>query len=306
MMSEHWKRLLPMLIFLFGFPGCFHVSGSLFPPPRPMHEVQVGGEGKDKILIVDISGIIRERSGASLGRGEASTVEWVRANLDRAGEDEKIRALILRINSPGGYVTACDIVHSEIVRFKKERNIPVVAVLMGTALSGGYYVATTADRIVAHPTTSTGSIGVIFHEVSIKGLMEKIGVEEEAISTGERKDMGSPFRGLTDQERELFEGIVQSHFLQFLRVVREGRRGIAEESIKVVSDGRILTAPESLRLGLVDQIGYLTDGIGRAKNLAGIEEARIIVYQGSPRSLRTIYTTGGAIGYGVEEGFLYF
>lgn len=298
--------MLSILISLLIFPGCFHVSGSLFPPPRPMHEVQVGGEGKDKILIIDISGIIRERNGGSLGRSEASTVEWVRANLDKARGDTKIKALILRINSPGGYVTACDIVHSEIVQFKKARNIPVVAVLMGTALSGGYYVATTADSIFAHPTTSTGSIGVIFHEVNIKGLMEKIGVEEEAISTGERKDMGSPFRGLTDRERELFEGIVQSHFQQFLRVVREGRRGITEESIKVVSDGRILTAPEALRLGLIDRIGYLEDGIGRAKDLAGVEEARIIVYQGSPGSLKTIYTTGGAIGYGIEEGFLYF
>lgn len=306
MISRCGKKLITVFVSLLIFPGCFHVSGSLFPASRPLHEVQVGGEGKGKILMLDISGVIKERGKRSLGMVQAGTVEWVRANLDRAGKDKDVRALILRINSPGGFVTACDIVHSELTRFKQVTRIPVIAVLMGTATSGGYYVATAADFIIAHPTTATGSVGVIFHEIDLRGLMEKIGVTEEAIKTGERKDMGSLFRGLTDRERELFREIIHSHFLQFLRVIREGRKGIPEESIEAVSDGRILTAPQALRLGLIDSIGYLDDGVEKARDMAGLEEARLMIYLGNHGSLKTIYTQGGSAGYEEEEGFLYF
>ena len=115
--------LVTWLVFL---SGCVYVSGSIFPRPREIYEEKVGGQGGAKVLILDISGVIKEQGSRGFVRSEAGTVEWVRANLDRAREDKKVKALILRVDSPGGFVTACDIVHSELKRFKKDRGIPVV------------------------------------------------------------------------------------------------------------------------------------------------------------------------------------
>jgi len=286
--------------------GCFFVSGSIFPRPREIYEEKVGGKGGAKVLILDISGVIKEEGTRRWMTAEAGTVEWVRANLDRAREDKKIKALILRVDSPGGFVTACDIVHSELKSFKRDRKIPVVAVLMSVAASGGYYVATVADRIVAHPTTATGSIGVIYHGISLEGLMDKVGVEEKAIKTGEKKDMGSIFRGMTDKEKEVIQGIVNSHFQRFLDVIREGRKGISDETLKNVSDGRVLTAEEALRLGLVDEIGYLENAIEAAKKMSNLKEARVVIYRGSAAALKTIYTKGEGAEAEAGEGFLYF
>lgn len=303
------KRIccLVLAFWLMFLPGCFYVSGSIFPHPREISEEKVGGKGDAKVLVLDISGVIREQGTRGFLKSEAGTVEWVRANLDRAREDKKVKALILRIDSPGGFVTACDIVHSELKRFKKDRGLPVVAIMMSAAASGGYYVATAADRIIAHPTTATGSIGVIYHGISLEGLMDKVGVEEKAIKTGEKKDMGSIFRGMTDKEKEVVQGIVNSHFQRFLEVIREGRKGISDETLKDVSDGRVLTAGEALRLGLIDKIGYLEDAIDAAREMAGLKEARVVIYRGSAEALKTIYTQGeGAATEMDSEGFLYF
>jgi len=303
------KRKLFSVIGILGImlSGCFFVSGSIFPRPREISEVKVGGQGGAKVLVLDISGVIKGQGCRGFLRSEAGTVEWVRANLDRAREDKKVKALILRVDSPGGFVTACDIVHSELKRFKKDRGIPVVAILMSAAASGGYYVSTAADRIIAHPTTATGSIGVIYHGISLEGLMDKVGVEEKAIKTGEKKDMGSIFRGMTDKEKEVVQGIVNSNFQRFLAVIREGRKGISEETLKDVSDGRVMTAEEALRLGLIDKIGYLEDAIEAAQEMAKLKEARVVIYQGSAGALKTIYTQGdGAAAEMDSEGFLYF
>lgn len=295
-----------LVIFILIIPGCVYMSGSIFPRPREIFEEKVGGKGGAKVLVLDISGVIKEQGFRGFGRSEAGTVEWVRANLDRAREDKKVKALILRVDSPGGFVTACDIVHSELKSFKRDRKIPVVAVLMSAAASGGYYVATAADRIVAHPTTATGSIGVIYHGISLEGLMDKVGVEEKAIKTGEKKDMGSIFRGMTDKEKEVIQGIVNSHFQRFLEVIREGRKGISDETLKNVSDGRVLTAEEALRLGLVDEIGYLENAIEAAKKMANLKKARVVIYRGSAAALKTIYTKGVGAEAETGEGFMYF
>src|SRR5207253_2836967 len=147
----------------------------------------------------------------------------VHAELKKAADDERVKAIVLRVNSPGGGVTASDDVYGEIVRFKKERKVPVVAALGDVAASGGYYVACAADRIVAHPTTVTGSIGVIMTSLNLEGLLAKVGVRNQTFKAGEHKDILSPLRGATAEERRIVQSILDDLHARFVSVVREGR-----------------------------------------------------------------------------------
>jgi protease-4 len=224
----------------------------------------------------------------------------LREELKKAGEDSRFKALVLRINSPGGTVTASDIIYREISAFKQTSRVPVVASMMDVAASGGYYVALAADTIVAHPTTVTGSIGVIMLSVNAEGLMQKIGVATNAIKSGERKDMGSPFRALTPEERGIFQSVIDGLHRQFVDKVVE-RRKLPAATATALADGRIYTADQALGHKLVDRIGYVPDAIEAARRAAGLDEARVIVYK-RPREYRATYyarsetDAGGALG----------
>jgi protease-4 len=214
----------------------------------------------------------------------------VREELEKATEDERVRAVVLRINSPGGTITASDILHHELTRFKARRKIPVVAAILDVGASGGYYVALAADRIVAHPTTVTGSIGVLMLTVDARGLMEKLGVSASYITTGPFKDAGSPLRALRPEERALFQSLIDQFHGRFVSLVAQARH-LDEARVRAVADGRVYTATEALSHGLVDRIGYLEDAIELAREAAGLEEARVVAYH-RPRQYRaTIYST---------------
>jgi protease-4 len=185
---------------------------------------------------------------------------------------------VLRINSPGGTVTASDIVYNEILEFKKKAKKPVVACLMDVAASGGYYVACAADRIVAHPTGVTGSIGVMMELISIEGLFQKIGVSAMAIKSGDKKDMGSPFRQLSAEEKAIFQATIDSMYNRFVDVVVEGRPKLSRDQIKKLADGRIYTAPDAEKNGLVDKVGQLSEAIELAKQAADVTKAHVIMY----------------------------
>ncbi|HEY4744039.1 MAG TPA: S49 family peptidase, partial [Desulfuromonadaceae bacterium] len=174
---------LSILLLLCTLSGCAFVNVPLIPPPSPLEEQVLEGEGAKKILLLDISGTIseQEKSGGLLGRSTPSMVSVVRETLRKAEKDDKIAGLIVRINSPGGTVTASDIIRHDILEFKKRMRVPVAACIVATGASGGYYVATAADEIVAHPTAITGSIGVILMKFNVEGLMGKIGVEEQTV-----------------------------------------------------------------------------------------------------------------------------
>ena len=257
--------------------GCTLISISLIPPPAPLKETTISGEGKDKILIIDISGIISDTERRSLS-GEPDTVARIKEELKMASKDKHIKAVILRINSPGGTVTASDMIYHEIKQFKEETNIKVISCVMDLGASGGYYIAVSADKIVAHPTTVTGSIGVIMLNVSVEGLLQKIGVKDTSIKTGEHKDMGSPLKTMTEEERKIFQGVLDNMYEKFLSVITENRRELTYEKLKLLADGRIYTAQQALENKLIDQIGYLDDAITLAKEEAGIKEARVIIY----------------------------
>jgi protease-4 len=272
--------------------GCSVISIDLSPRVRPLEEETVEGHGDAKILILDVSGFLSDESPSStltIGTPppRVPLLVRVREELKKAADDPKVRAMVVRINSPGGTVTASDIIYRELQEFRRARQVPIVASMMDVAASGGYYIALAADTIVAHPTTVTGSIGVIMISLNAEGLMEKIGLATNTIKSGARKDMGSPFRQLTPEERAIFQSVIDDLYRQFLAKVVE-RRQIAPAVAATLADGRIYTAEQALGHKLVDRIGYVPDALEVARHAAGLTEARVIVYK-RPREYRATY-----------------
>jgi protease-4 len=252
-----------------------------------LQETVVAGTSGPKLLLLDVEGVLSEaEESGSLGLGgRESTVARVREQLERAREDDEIRGLLVRIDSPGGTVTASDILYREVLRFKEETKRPVIAQCMGVCASGGYYVAMAADSVRVHPTTVTGSIGVIFSGLSLAGLMEKLGVEDQTLKSGAFKDAGSPLRRMTDAERAQLQSVIDDLYGGFVEVVEKGRPGLAQGVVRALADGRVYSARQAKDAGLVDGLGYLPDAVDELKQRAGLEEARVIVYH-RPRELR--------------------
>lgn len=301
--------LIVCAVFLF-CSGCAFVNLLLTGHVEPLEEKTLTGTGKNKILLIDVSGVITEENKKSLSglSTEINPVARIKEELEKASRDKRIKAILLRIDSPGGTVTACDIIHQEIMRFKKKNNIYVAASFMNIAASGGYYIATAADSITAHPTTITGSIGVIVIKFNIKGLMDKVGVQEESIKSGDKKDILSPFRGSTPEERKIVQDIIDSLYQKFLAVIEEGRKDISKDELKRLADGRVFTARQALDAKLIDGIGYLDDTIDMVKKQTGLEEARVITYYRPTAYKNNIYSQANIqlfnIGGGEFTGYL--
>jgi protease-4 len=275
--------------------GCVFITGNLNPfvsPPPPLEEHVVSGEGKAKILLVDVSRMItnQEDEGAlGLSRREGLTAR-VDEELQRAAQDDQVRAVVLRINSPGGTVTASDVIYHQILEFKAAHHLPVIAQFLDMGTSGAYYVALAADEIVASPTTVTGSIGVVMYSVNVVGLMEKLGVKNQTIKSGARKDIGSPLRPMTPEDQAILQGVLDGMQQRFVGLVRERRPGLSAEAVHTISDGRILTADQALQLGLVDRIGYLQDTLQAVSQRVGAGEARVIMYRRPQEFAETIHS----------------
>jgi protease-4 len=273
--------------------GCAFVNVSLFQEAQPLQEKVIEGKEPGKVLIMDISGLIAyeadDRSGAF--REHVGLVARVKEELRKAAEDPELKGLILRVQSPGGTVNASDLLYHELMAFKKEKNIKVVACLLGMATSGGYYVAAAADHIIAQPTTLTGSIGTIAFKLNVQGLLEKVGVESETVKSGDKKDIWSPLRPATKEELSIFQGIISEYQAQFLGVVRAGRPQVTEEDLKVIRDGRVLSGEQALKLHLVDQLGYLSDAVTWAREKAGAPEAQVIIYHRPGTYVENVYSS---------------
>jgi protease-4 len=291
------RRLRHSLVsLLLLLPGCVFVTGNFNPfttTPEPLEEHVVSGEGKAKVLLLDISRVIgsQDEEGAFGIRRRESTTARVRQELEQAAEDDRICAVVLRIDSPGGTVTASDIVYHQIMEFKAKQQVPVVAQLLDMATSGAYYVALAADEIVATPTTVTGSIGVVMYGVNLAGLMEKVGVRNQTLKAGELKDIGSPLRKMTPEEQRILQGVLNEMQDRFLSVVRRRRPDVTAETMQTISDGRILSADQALQWGLVDRIGYLQDTLNAAQSRAGVAEARIVMYRRPEEYAENIYSS---------------
>jgi protease IV len=283
--------------------GCAFVNVPLVPTPMPLEEQVLEGDGAGKILLLDISGTIseQEKSGGLLGRPAPSMVSIIRESLQKAEKDDRILGLILRINSPGGTVTASDIIHHDIVEFRKRKHVPVLGCIMGEGTSGGYYVATAADEIIAHPTAVTGSIGVIMMKFNVEGLMGKIGVEEQTVKSGDKKDIMSPFRRATPEEVKLGQEIIDQLYARFLDVImaRPGNR-LTRDELRKLADGRIYTASQALEGRLIDRVGYLDDVIASIRKLAGDDNARVVSYYRPGTYKGSIYADAGEKGSALE------
>jgi protease-4 len=217
------------------------------------------------------------RSSGLFGDGENPVSLFVE-KLDKAQADLDVKALIVRINSPGGGVTASDIMYQRLRRFKAARNVPVIAVLQDVAASGGYYIACGSDTIISHPTSVTGSIGVIVQTVSFAGTMQKLGISAKAFTSGPFKEMGSPLKPLEPGEGTILQGIVDDFYGRFLKVVQAGRPKLTEERIRELADGRVYTGDQALANGLVDQLGYMDDALAMAKQRSGAGRMMVVFY----------------------------
>ncbi len=201
----------------------------------------------------------------------------VEERLLAAQDDPAVKAVILDIDTPGGSITASDIIYHRVKEIQAAGKI-VVADFGDLAASGGYYLACSADYIVAHPTTITGSIGVIIQSLNLEGLLGKLGIKDVTVKRGEEKDFLSPFREMTPEEREMLQGVVDEMYERFLTVVAEGR-DLTREELDKVAGGRIFTGPQALANGLVDEIGYQDTAIEMARELADLEAAAVIEYK---------------------------
>lgn len=245
--------------------GCAVVLGALagfFLLLILLSRVDGLGGGSGNVGLVRITGLITESDGA---------VEQIR----KFAKDDSVRAIVLRVNSPGGGVGPSQEIHEEI---RKLRGKKVVVTSMGAlAASGGYYIASASEKIFANPGTITGSIGVIMNFVNVRDLVEKIGIKGMVVKSGEYKDIGSPVRDMKPSERKLLQGVIDNVHAQFVHAVAEGR-GLDREKVREIADGRIFSGEQALALGLVDALGNQQDAVEEAGRLAKIEgEPKLIL-----------------------------
>ena len=238
----------------------------------------------DKIVVIPLSGSITA-GGSTLSSGSTITPGLVRNYLAKAERDKSVKAIVLRIDSPGGEIEPCQEILSEIERAKETKKI---VVSMGSmAASGGYYISTAADKIVALPTTETGSIGVISSAVNVKGLLEKLGIQIEIFKGGKYKDMYWGLRELTPEEQQIMQATVDEYYQQFVELVAE-KRGLSEADVRDLATGQLYTGTRAKELGLVDELGDLDTAIDLATELAGIKTATVTYYKPPRQTLWTL------------------
>ena len=268
------------LVVVLFLTGCQAPKIRLFPSAAdPLQEYTLEGKEKGKVLVISIRGTISDAPKKQFLSTRPSMVQEVVSQLRKAEKDPKIKAVILKVNSPGGSVTASDILYNEILAYKQKTKAKVVVAMMGVAASGGYYISLPADYILAHPTSITGSVGVLFLRPDVAGLMDKIGLGVEVSKTGKNKDMGSPFRQATAEEKQIINDLIDQLGKRFLDRVAEHRK-INPDNLKTISTARIFLADEALKLGMVDSIGYLAEAVSQAKKLANLpQDSKIVVYR---------------------------
>ncbi|MDX6770657.1 MAG: signal peptide peptidase SppA [Elusimicrobiota bacterium] len=269
------RRLMVSLVVLHAlslFAAAVLVLRAKDPAPKGEKKALLSSLAANKETVgwVTIRGpIMAGETGRPWERGAE---QWAR-RIEQLAETKGVKAIVLDINSPGGSVGAVQEIHSRILRVKKEKNIPFVALFGDVSASGGYYLGAACDKIVAHPGTLTGSIGVIFSVTNLEGLFTKIGFKQDPIKSGKHKDIGSPARPMTAEERQLLQAMIDDTYGQFVGAVAEGRKMSVEE-VKPLADGRIYTGTQALQLKLVDQLGDSKDALMLAAKLGGIKDEK--------------------------------
>lgn len=249
--------------------------------------------GRQGVALIRVVGTIQGGEGEGLFAQEGAYSGRITSNLRRAQRDPLVRAVVLRVDSPGGGVTASDEIRNEVLRTRTDHGKPVVVSMGSLAASGGYYVSAPADRILANPTSITGSIGVITVVPNMQELLEKVGVSVEVLTTGSHKDATSGLRPLTGEDRSILQGVIDDAFDRFVQVVAEGRH-MDPSQVRELADGRIFSGRQAKEAGLVDEFGDLPEALQTAAALAGIS--------GKPRVVE--YGRGFGLGLGGLSGWL--
>jgi protease IV len=262
--------------------GLFFIA--LFAAMMMMSDGESFVGGGDRLAVIPVEGVIDDELAKTVNR-----------HLKQYGNDSRVKAIILRIDSPGGGVSASQEIYREVKRIKDEKKKKVFVSMASVAASGGYYIACPADKIFANPGTITGSIGVIAEWFNFKELADWAKVKPVVFKSGEFKDTGSPTRDLTDREKKYFQGMINELYRQFVGAVTEGRKGrggesgeLTEEQIKNLADGRIYTGEGAKKYGLIDEIGNYEDAVKDAAKQVGIKGEPQIITPPKPREGITI------------------
>ncbi len=330
--SRGWKITALILFLLLGvslffnlghvFEMALSIGGHHGRHHGPQLEEAVIDEAektKDKIAVINVAGIIE---GQGLDGSGFNMVDVIKAQLYRAQDDENVKAVILKVDSPGGEVLASDDIYKAIAAFQESSGKPVIASMGGLAASGGYYISAPCRWIVANELTITGSIGVIMHGYNFRGLLDKIGVRPEVFKSGKFKDMLSPDKReeeISAEEKEMIQSMINETYDKFKSVVQAGRDGSHDLNKKAkakedqgralaknwqqYADGRILSGKGALDLGLVDELGDFDDAVERAKIIAGIGDATVVEYQLIPNLLNLLRFLGKSDAKGVKIEF---
>ncbi|WP_090866165.1 signal peptide peptidase SppA [Oceanobacillus limi] len=231
----------------------------------------------NKIVVLHLDGVIQDTAPSTLINTTSYNHKRFLEMLDEAGKDTSVDGIILRVNTPGGGVVESAEIHDKIVEVQEEHEKPIYVSMGNTAASGGYYISAPADKVVAHPATLTGSIGVIMEGYDLSGLAEDLGIDFNTIKSGEYKDIMSFSREMTDDERDILQSMVDDMYADFVQVIVDGR-GMSESSVRELGDGRVYTGKQAQENGLVDELGSMDDTIAMMKEDQGWEDAQVVTY----------------------------
>ncbi|MHC4219164.1 MAG: signal peptide peptidase SppA [Planctomycetota bacterium] len=292
-----------MLVLLLLAGGCTRMRFVVeaVPAEDELTETEVlrddGARNSDpKIVLIDVTGLLADRERPGLLRRGENPVSRFTESLSKAAADTRVRGVIVRINSPGGAVTACDVMHRELLRFKEKTGRPVVILMSEVAASGGYYLACAGDEIIAHPTSITGSIGVIIQTINFSEGMRRIGIRADAITSGPNKAMGSPFEPMPPEHRALLQGLVDEFYEGFVDVVVDRRPQLKTADLEWITDGRVVTGRRAAEVGVVDRLGDLQVAFDSTKGRADVVRARLVKYH------RPLEYVGSAYGSAPSSG----
>lgn len=296
-----WMIFAIILLVLLGISFLFNLislagsglhgrtSYSRTTGPRIEEILKEDNDSLNKIAVIEVNGII---ASANIDQSGYNMVDVLRAQLRRAMEDDRVKAVLLKVDSPGGEVMAADEMHRALVDFQTKSSKPIIASMGSLAASGGYYISAPCRWIVASDLTLTGSIGVILSAYNYRGLMDKVGVVPQTYKSGKFKDMLSGSREpeqIPPEEKAMIQGLIDETYAKFKKVVKDGRNAASQQNKNQgrtlvpdwadYADGRVLSGTEAFKLGFVDELGYFKDAVARAEVIAGISKANLVEYQ---------------------------
>lgn len=285
MNTKRWLAIgiaVVLLIVSVGFRFTMNIASGLFNDAFNFsedfltEEVIEDGDLDKRIAVLNLEGVIQAGEETAFGTVGYQHDNFINA-IQQAGEDDTVKAIMLKINSPGGAVGETADIHRALAEVKEEYDKPIYVSMGTTAASGGYYAAVAGDTIFAEPSTLTGSIGVIMESINFAGLAEKYGVEFNTIKSGKHKDIMSASREMTDEERDILQSMIDEMYGDFVDVIVDGR-GMSEKKVRELGDGRVYTGRQAADNGLVDEVGNFDDALAALQEEHNLESASVIGY----------------------------